>query len=64
MHLCFSGLVGWSVLCRPTCVFLGELAGAYCAPVFFWASWLERIVHLCFSGLDGWSVLCTCVFLG
>ena len=39
VHLCFSGLVGWSVLC--TCVFLGELAGAYCAPVFFWVSWLE-----------------------
>ena len=48
MHLCFSGLVGWSVLC--TCVFLGEL--------------LECIVHLCFSELVGWSVLCTCVFLG
>ena len=29
MHLCFSGLVGWSD----------------CAPVFFWVSWLERIVH-------------------
>ena len=48
MHLCFSGLVGWSD----------------CAPVFFWVSWLERIVHLCFSGLVGWSVLCTCVFSG